>query len=287
MRSDPNGIRFAKMSGGGNDFIALEDGGELTPENATALCARGHSLGADGVFAIEQIGGTESATVRMTYYNADGTRASLCVNGTRCAALLAFDLGWARERVSIITDAGEIEARRSGEFEVALSLAPPPEPVVEATVNVQDIEIRGWFVDTGVPHFLLEWPESLVTAPVIELGSEIRHSDQFDDGANVDFLRILGPDRLEVRTFERGVEGETLACGTGVLAGAAVAVGMGRAELPLRALTSGGFELAVDGTVRDDGSIAAWTLAGDARLIARGNLSAGALEIPEPPFWSP
>lgn len=286
MRPDPSGVRFFKMSGGGNDFIAVRDSDFLTPSHVETLCARGHSLGADGVFSIAPLASTVPPSVRMTYFNADGTPARLCVNGTRCAGLLAFHLGWAGDRVTIVTGAGDIEAVRTSEFEVALELAPPPRLAVEESVNIDGGEIRGWFVDTGVPHFVLEWPENLVLAPVAELGSEIRHAPQFEAGANVDFVRILGPDRLEVRTFERGVEGETLACGTGVLAAAAVAVQLGRVSLPLRALTSGGFELVVDGSVSDDGSIAAWTLAGDARLVAEGTLSAGALSIPAPPLWS-
>lgn len=286
MRLEPSGVRFFKMSGGGNDFIAVLDSSFLTSSQVETLCARGHSLGADGVFSLEPVAGTEAPSVRMTYFNADGTPARLCVNGTRCAGLLAFHLGWADNRVTIVTGAGEIEAVRSGNFEVALELNPPARPAVEETVEIEGEEIRGWFVDTGVPHFVLEWPRSLVEAPVIELGPAIRHAVQFEAGANVDFVRILARDRLEMRTYERGVEGETLACGTGVLAAAAVAIQLDRMSLPLKALTSGGFELAVDGSVTDHGSIAAWTLAGDARLVAEGVLSAGALSIPAPPLWS-
>ena len=100
------------------------------------------------------------------------------------------------------------------------------------------------------------------------------------------FVRFAGRNRLELRTYERGVEGETLACGTGVLAAAAVAVQLGRAELPLTTLTSGGFELSVNGVVSPSGSIKAWTLAGDARLVTEGVLGAGALSIPDPPHWT-
>lgn len=287
MRPDPTGVRFFKMSGGGNDFIALENASLASSGQVETLCARGHSLGADGVFTIEPLADRAEPSIRMLHFNADGSRASLCVNGTRCAALLAFHLAWADDRVTIATDDAEIEASRTGDFEVTLELPPPSERVREQSVCVGDLELDGWFIDTGVPHFVLEWTQSLITAPVAELGPEIRQAEEFEDGANVDFLRFLGRDRLELRTYERGVESETLACGTGVLAAAAVAVHLGRADLPLRTLTSGGFELTVGGDVGGDGSIASWRLAGDARLIAEGTLSSGALTIPEPPLWNP
>lgn len=278
-------MRFFKMSGGGNDFIALQDSEFLTPNQVETLCARGHSLGADGVFSIDPQAGSEQPAVRMAYFNADGTRAGLCVNGTRCAAMLAFYLRLASDRVTIVTDAGAIEAFRTGKSEIALELAPPVHRPIQETVVVDGADRLGWFLDTGVPHWVLEWPENLVTAPVAEWGSEIRHAPQFEHGANADFVRFLDSGRLEIRTFERGVEGETLACGTGVLAAAAVAVELGRAGFPMKALTSGGFELTVDGSI-EDGSIVAWTLSGDARLVAEGVLSDGALSIPAPPLWS-
>jgi len=286
MSPEAAGVRFFKLSGSGNDFIAVEDFGYLTPSRVETLCARGHSVGADGAFSITLLADTDPPSVRMSYFNADGTPARLCVNGARCAGLLAFHLGWARDRLTIVTGAGTIGAVRTGEFEIALELAPPSGRALEQTVDVDGEEIGGWLVDTGVPHFVLEWPESLVTAPVAELGAEICHAPRFAAGVNVDFVRFLDAGRLEIRTFERGVEGETLACGTGVLAAAAVAVQLGRSGLPLRALTCGGFELRVDGSVTADGAIAAWTLAGDARLIAEGVLAAGALTIPDPPLWS-
>ncbi len=287
MRPDPSGVRFFQMSGAGNDFIAVLDSDSLTPSRVEALCARGHSVGADGLFSISQLESTNPPSVRMSYVNADGTPARLCINGTRCAGLLAFHLGWAVDRVKIVTDAGEVEATRTADSEVALGLKPPSRKAVEATVEIEDEKIHGWFLDTGVPHFVVEWPESLVTAPVAELGPEIRYAPEFESGANVDFVRFSGRGRMEIRTYERGVEGETLACGTGVLAAAAVAVQTDRSDLPLTALTSGGFELTVQGSVDRDRSIAAWSLAGDARLLAEGVLSPGAFSIPDPPFWSP
>lgn len=286
MPLDPRGVRFFKLSGGGNDFIAFADRGFLTPSHAEALCAHGHSLGADGMFSIEPEPGGDAATIRMTYLNADGTRAGLCVNGTRCAALLAFHLGWADDDVTLKTDAGEIRARRTGEFTVALELAAPSRGPVEQSVRTGGQSVDGWFVDTGVPHFVLEWDQNLLSAPVDALGAEIRNAPDFDAGVNVDFVRFTAPDRVEIRTYERGVEGETLACGTGVLAAAAVAVRLGRAELPVRALTSGGCELTVEGELDPDRSIRSWRLAGDARLVAEGELGSGALILPDPPLWS-
>lgn len=285
MATDSLGVRFFKVSGGGNDFIAILEPSFLTPPHVEALCARGHSLGADGVFSIEKEP-ADSPTVKMTFFNADGTQADLCVNATRCAALLAFHCAWAEDQVTIATGAGNVDATRTGASEIALALEPPAQQGVEVGLTVEGKEIRGWFIDTGVPHFVLEWPESLVFAPVGELGPLIRESDEFSDGANVDFVRYVAPGRLEIRTFERGVEGETLACGTGVLAAAAIAVEQKRAKMPITALTSGGFELTVDGSVAADATISSWTLAGDARIVAEGTLVAGALAIPEPPLWS-
>jgi diaminopimelate epimerase len=131
------------------------------------------------------------------------------------------------------------------------------------------------------------WEENLGQAPVAELGPVLRaHPDLGPAGANVDFVRFRPPGRLEIRTFERGVEAETLACGTGVLAAATTALELGALRLPIRALTQGGFELEVEGEMRG-GRIGAWRLLGDARLLGRCEILPGADRLPAPPSWSP
>ena len=246
----------------------------------------------------------------MTHYNADGSRADLCINGTRCAARLAFRLGWAHDAVTLITGAGPIRARElhAGGDEVALELPAPREPR-ERTVATSDGPRRGWLSPVGVPHFVLPWEGSLAAAPVATLGPALRaHAAFAPAGTNVDFARYVAPHRFEVRSFERGVEAETLACGTGVLAAAAVGRRLGLLALPARALTAGGFEMEVaeaangatddsaeygdteDGGTVDgdtvDGGGARWTLAGDARLLARVELLPAAARLPAPPRWS-
>jgi len=284
MPTDTAQMRYFKTSGGGNDFVAVLDASKLTPSTVRALCARGLSLGADGAFALTRLGSGEPATVRMDYFNGDGTKADLCVNGTRCAAQLAFHLGWADAAVVIETGAGRVSASALGGHDIDLRLPPPASPAKEQTVDEQ----MGWVIDTGVPHFVIDWPESLVAAPVWERGPALRQASAFAPaGSNIDYVRFVGSHRIEIRTYERGVEAETLACGTGVLAAAAVGVQLGRSKLPITALTSGGFEMTVSGALASNGSIKEWSLAADARILGEGTLLPGAFEIPEPPLWNP
>jgi diaminopimelate epimerase len=267
---------FFKVSGSGNDFLALPEPGEMPgPETIRAWCRRGISLGADGLFLLRRA----SDHVDMDYYNADGYLADLCLNGTRCAAQLAFHLGWADESVTIRTGAGAVAARREDGTRVTLEI-PVPEPPRELTVEAGGIRYAGFRVHVGVPHFVLPWPESLGGAPVESLGKEIRRHPVFEDGANVNFVRFPDEHRMEIRTYERGVEAETLSCGSGILAGAAAGLHLGRLALPLRVSVQGGFELEV-GT-----SGTAWLLTGDARVVAQGSLLAEAAVSPPPPVWS-
>ncbi|HVT60913.1 MAG TPA: diaminopimelate epimerase [Thermoanaerobaculia bacterium] len=295
---------FFKVSGGGNDFLALpEPAAPPAAEQIRAWCRRGVSLGADGLFVLRRgaradggrvaggaaavagraDGGTaaaggagpaaaESNPVEMDYFNADGREADLCLNGTRCAAQLAFHLGWAGGRAMVLTAAGPFTARRLDDRSVVLEL-PPPEAPAELGVDLDGHAHRGWRLTVGVPHFVLHWPADLESAPVVALGRPLRHHQSFQPaGTNVDFVRFPSPHQMEIRTYERGVEAETLACGTGVLAGAAVGLTLGRAALPLTAATRGGFALTVDRAPAGGG----WTLAGDARLVASGHLLPGA-----------
>jgi len=277
--------RLSAVSGGGNDFLALvEPARDPAAGEIAAWCARGLSLGADGVFTLRRAG---SGRVAMRYWNADGREAALCVNGTRCAGRLAFALGWAQGAVTIETGAGAIAARPAGATAIALELSPPTAPPAPRTLATASGDVEGWFVDVGVPHFVVPWPRSLADCPVAGLGRELRRHGAFAPaGSNVDFVRFPGRRRLEIRSYERGVEAETLACGTGVLAAVATGLALGRLELPVAALTRGGFELAIAGEA-DGARIRRWELAGDARLLGEIELGADAsLPPPAPPRWT-
>jgi len=273
--------RYFKLSGGGNDFLALaEPEGDPRPREIERWCARGTSEGADGLFVLRRRG----TAIRMTYANADGHRAALCLNGTRCAARLAFHLGWASGTTTIETDAGEFLATDLAPHTVELEIPRPPEPGASRRLAVDGEDWEATSLDVGVPHLVLLWEGAMREAPLARLGPRLRaHPDLGAAGTNVDFARFPDPHRLELRSFERGVEAETLACGTGVLA--AVAVGLGRqiARLPVTAMTLGGFEIVVrEVPGRPDN----WAMSGDARLISAGELAAGAAVSPTPPEWT-
>ncbi len=270
--------RFHKLSGSGNDFLALAGPAETPgPETIRAWCRRGVSLGGDGLFVLRR----ESGGVAMEYFNADGYPADLCLNGTRCAAQLAFHLNWARDTVRLRTGAGEVAARRLDATRVAVELPVPAEPPQERTVEALGSSWTGHSFTVGVPHFVLLWPSGLETVPVRELGRALRYHPAFGaPGTNVNFVRFPSQDRMEIRTYERGVEDETLSCGTGVLAGSGVGLFTGQARFPLHVTTQGGFELEVA-----DLPGWRWTLAGDARVVAEGELLPGALASPASPPW--
>jgi len=260
---------FFKVSGSGNDFLALAEPASVPPpERVRAWCRRGISLGADGLFVLRRTDGG----VTMEYLNSDGYPAALCLNGTRCAAQLAFHLGWAEDELRVETGAGGFTARRLDETRIRLDV-PAPESPREMAPEIDGIARAGLFVRVGVPHFVLVWPESLETAPVVTLGAALRRHPVFGDGGtNVNFVRFTAEDRMEIRTYERGVEDETLSCGTGIVAGAAVGLALAEARLPLWVVTRGGFEL----EVASDPRSGRWFLSGDARIVAQGTLLPGA-----------
>jgi diaminopimelate epimerase len=274
------------VSGGGNDFLALVEP-ERDPDitEIAAWCARGLSIGADGVFALRRLGAGRAG---MRHWNPDGQVAALCINGTRCAARLALDHGWGEGgQVVVETGAGPLCARAAGSTAIALELPAPAALPRRVEIDLPSGRIEGWFVTVGVPHFVVVWGSSLAACPVAALGPSLRRHEAFGDaGANVDFVRFPSQHRAEVRSFERGVEAETLACGTGVLATAAVGLQLSLARLPLVALTRGGFELEVEGATVDSAP-SRWTLAGDARILGELNLGPeAALAAPPPPVWS-
>jgi diaminopimelate epimerase len=274
-----------RLSGAGNDFLALvEPEAPPAAETIRAWCRRGVSLGADGVVALRRAAGGASG-VELDYWNADGGWAALCVNATRSAAQLAFELGWAEGRVTVRTGAGPFGARRVSSDEVELEMAPAEGSPRAITLVVDGRALSCWAFTVGVPHVVLPWVDELGSCPVAALGPPIRrHAELGPPGANVNFVRFEAPHGLDIRTYERGVEAETLACGSGVLAAVAVGVATGALALPVRARTKGGFPLTVAGASAG-GAITRWSMAGDARVLARLEAFPAAVHLPAAPTW--
>ncbi len=266
-------LPFAKMSGTGNDFILVDNrGGLVRPEEmaalAAAVCHRQNSVGADGLILIQD---DPELDFSWRFFNADGSEPAMCGNGSRCAARFAYLEGIAPEEMSFRTGAGPIRAHVNGSsVRVQLTAARSLEP--RFSLALGGGEWDAGFVDTGVPHAVVLAGERLSSLPVAELGREVRFHPRFAPaGANANFVEVTGRGSLRVRTYERGVEGETLACGTGAVASAVVCAARGLVDSPVAVTTTGGETLLVE---LDPASPAGGDLflTGEARLICRGHL---------------
>ena len=269
-------VPFYKLSGAGNDFLALVEPNEHPGEEAVrAWCRRGLSLGADGVFTLERL----SSGARMRHWNPDGSRSNLCLNGGRCAALLAGELGWGPpESLQLLTDAGLLETRRLGDHRIEIELPFHLEDPRPLTLEHSDA-YSGFAIQVGDPHFVVP-SASLESLDVERLGSALRHHPGLaPEGANIHFVATEDLHHIRMRTFERGVERETLACGTGVVAAAWCGITRGELEAPVHAHTAGGFVVTFSGERTPEG-LERPTLTGDARIVAQGELWPGAGTIP-------
>ena len=267
--TDRNGTPFSLVSGAGNDFIALLDRPIPPVETVKAWCRRGVSVGADGLFSLRRV---TDGRYALDYANADGARADLCLNAARCAARLAFDQEPAASRVQIETAAGTLTAEPLGDTRTAV-LVPAPGPGRPMTLHTNSRTCPGRRIDVGVPHFVLWWPGDLGEAPIASLGPNLRaHPDLGMEGANVHFVALTPPEGFRIRSFERGVEAETLACGTGVVAAAACAIAEGRLSLPVVAITRSGCELRLEEGPMEPAGAVRWRLSGDARIVACGRI---------------
>jgi diaminopimelate epimerase len=212
-------LRFWKMSGAGNDFVLVEGAlGRRGPALARRVCDRHRGVGADGLLALSRRG----KKIRLDYWNADGSYA-FCGNGTRCGSLWAHARGWAKgSRFPVSTIRGALEVVLTGKHRAEVSMPAPKSFWLGLRVKALDREWTVHFVDTGVPHAVVFVPDVEKIA-VKELGRALRFHKAFGRaGANVDFVQVKNG-RLILRTYERGVEDETLACGTGIVAAAAIA----------------------------------------------------------------
>ncbi|HJP59020.1 MAG TPA: diaminopimelate epimerase [Gemmatimonadaceae bacterium] len=267
------GRPFLKMSGSGNDFVFVdarsEPPGELE-KSATiqAVCARGSGVGADGIVFLRE---DDGADLRIRYLNSDGSLAALCGNATLCATRLAAELGIVgRDRdFTIATDSGPVTARfRDGLPEIDL------QPVTELSecfdAEPDDGEFRIGFALVGVPHLVVSCRD-VERAPVVERGRQLRHHAKLTYGANVNFVSRAGPGRWRIRTYERGVEAETLACGTGAVASALMLATWGEATDRAELETKSGRVLRV--RHRREGGKLYPSLSGEARIVYRGQLA--------------
>lgn len=266
----PFGREFFKMSGSGNDFVfvdtRLEVAGSLTsPEVVSAICSKGTGIGADGICFIED---TERASIRLIYLNADGSRADLCGNATLCTARLSRELGIVGDdqEFMIETDTGVLGARFLG-ANPEIDLLPAGEVRPDAGIPLERGEKRMGFALAGVPHLLI-LVDNLDAVDVVGRGRPLRRHPSLKAGANVNFVQPSANGAFRYRTYERGVEAETLACGTGAVATAVLLTKWGLAKGPIRIQTRSGRELGV----RLSGPADAWrpSLTGEARIVYRG-----------------
>jgi diaminopimelate epimerase len=266
------GRTFYKMSGSGNDFVMIDARTEPIghfdrPEWVRAVCARGTGVGADGVVFLEP---SKEAAFRIRYLNADGSLAALCGNATLCSARLAVELGGARrDGFSIETDAGVLPARFvDGLPEIDLESVSEVVPN-DLRVPLMAGEQRAGFVVVGVPHVVIR-VEDLEGVDVVGRGGPIRRDPSFRQGANVNFVATGRSGAWRMRTYERGVEAETLACGTGAVATAVLLNLWGEADGPVRLETRSGQTL----HVRLGRENEAWrpSLSGGARIVFQGVL---------------
>jgi len=239
-------LSFWKMSGSGNDFVVVDNrsGRIAAPDGASLardLCRRRFSVGADGLILLQK---SPRADFAWRFYNADGSDAAMCGNGGRCAARFAFVRGLAPEKMCFETGAGLIKAEVKGS-RVKLQLPDPYGYREQVPVKAAGKALSPGFVVVGVPHAVVK-VDDIEAVPVRQWGRAIRRHGEFaPEGTNVNFYQSSGKNRVKIRTYERGVEGETMACGTGSVATALVAAASGVVRSPVLLTTRGGEDLKV------------------------------------------
>jgi diaminopimelate epimerase len=265
-------LEFWKMNGAGNDFILLDNRAEkisLSRAQIVRLCDRHRGIGADGLIAVVPCD-SGKADWAWQFYNPDGSTGDMCGNGARCFARFVQRLTGAKDRLTFETGAGVITASFDGE-RVSVNLTKPKDLRLNQQVPLSTGPASIHSLHTGVPHAVLYVPDA-DKAMVHTLGLEIRRHPHFGPrGTNVNFVQVLGPNHIRVRTFERGVEGETLACGTGVSAASLISARVHKFTSPVKVQVQGGDALEV--SFRDTGAdFTDVRLAGPADFVFEGRI---------------
>lgn len=264
-------IEFYKMVATGNDFVVVDNRRGLVtgPRRlAQAVCDRHHGVGADGLLLLES---SKAADYKTRIFNADGSEAEACGNGFRCLALLAHKKLGFPPRQTFESLGGRVDAQVKGE-RVRVRLMDPKDFKNREKIQIADRALHYYFLRVGVPHAVI-FVEGLSRIPVFEIGKEVRYHRAFEPaGTNVNFVEITGPHAIAVRTYERGVEANTLACGTGSAASAIVGVLTGQVETPVEVRTEGGEMLEVD-FVKNGKTVTGVYLEGKVKLVFKGDLN--------------
>jgi diaminopimelate epimerase len=264
-------LRFTKMSGAGNDFVLIDNRSgahKFSPRQIAFLCDRHRGVGADGVLLVEAPEG--KADFRMRYYNSDGGEAEMCGNGARCFTRFVNKITGGLSDIRFETQAGIIQAQIDGEL-VRLAMSRPHGLVLNRTLDIGGIKLSTHFINTGVPH-VVTFVDDIESTPVQEWGAQIRYHPAFQpNGTNANFIKEIEPGRIAVRTYERGVEAETLACGTGVTAAGLIYAALSNATSPVHLLVQGGEWLEI-GFRRAGTGFENVTLKGSADFVFEGSI---------------
>jgi diaminopimelate epimerase len=265
-------ISFVKLSGAGNDFVIIDNRRDVIPKSQAdfvrKVCARRVSVGADGLLLVEN---SDIADFKMRYFNSDGSEAETCGNGARCIARFAYmEKIVPSSEMKFETKAGIYSAQVMDDA-VKLRMGDAVGMRLDFPIKLENGLHQVSFANTGVPH-VVYFVDDLENVDVVKLGRETRyHGDFQPEGTNANFIRVKDEHSLDIRTYERGVEDETLACGTGCIASAIVAAAKGKASSPVVAHTRGDYLLKIYFTLEPQGAKEVF-LEGDARVIYKGYL---------------
>lgn len=271
-------IKFTKMHGAGNDFVLIDDRDGLVPWEdhflMAALASRRTGVGCEGVILVQK---SDKADFRMRFLNPDGTEVGLCGNGSRCAAVFAHAIGASGTALTMETMCGLVDAQLI-DTGVCVWMPEPVKRTYGLELKIGEETFRGDFIDTGVPHFVVQVP-NVGMVDVYRLGRALRLHPAFaPDGTNVDFVTFRSPNRMTMRTYERGVEAESGACGTGAVACAVVAVETAGFSLPTIVKTSSGYDLTVAGDWRHH-KCTGLMLSGPVKFVFEGEIELDDLDL--------
>ena len=263
---------FHKMHGSGNDFVLFDNRKAQVPQEkmsewAAKLCPRGFGIGADGCIFLEPAPEGSGLAFVWHFYNADGSRAEMCGNASRCATKLAVELGFAGPELTFGTDAGPIKGKiLDGGREVKVQLTQPKDEALSFPLELDGKTVTAHFANTGVPHTVI-FQDNLDELDIPKLGAAVRYHEHFaPKGTNANFAQVVDRSHIRLRTYERGVEAETYACGTGAAATALLANRLGLTDDQVTITTSGGENLAIS---LEDGAV---FLTGKAIKVYSGEL---------------